>query len=226
MHAGLGREYHSMSMRALRVLFVPSESARVRNEVERATGGVPRNGEARSNRRPNMKVKMVSLVSGILALVIVSAQGSGIAQSGDELTQRTAHYRITLDIGPRSTMLRPDQAAKATKGEVMVAMPGMPMPTMTLADQGRSVNRHLEVGVYDKATGALLGSPMPTITVTDPATGKARTLQGIVGMYDIKKGERDLHFGNNIHLANGTYLVTVSVGGEQAVFKKVAVGHP
>jgi len=173
-----------------------------------------------------MKVKMASLVSGILALAVVFAQGSGIAQSGDELIQRTAHYRITLDIGPLSTMLTPDQAAKATEGEVMVAMFGMPMPTMTMIDQGRPVNRHLEVVVYDKATGASLGSPMPTITVTDPATGKARTLRGVVGMYDIKKGERDLHFGNNIHLANGTYRVTVSVGGERAVFKKVAVGRP
>jgi hypothetical protein len=173
-----------------------------------------------------MKVKMVTLVSGILALAVVSAQGSGIAQGGADRTQRTAHYKIALDIGPLSTMLTPDQAAKATEGEVMVAMPGMPMPIMTMTDQGRPVNRHLEVVVYDKATGAPLGTPMPTISVTDPATGKARTLQGVVGMYDIKKGERDVHFGNNIHLADGMYTVTVSVGGERAVFKKVVVGRP
>jgi len=36
----------------------------------------------------------------------------------------------------------------------------------------------------------------------------------------------DVHVGDNIHVANGTYRVTVSVGGERAVFKKVAVGRP
>src|SRR5512140_2756399 len=92
-----------------------------RTGVERATGGVPRGDAARSNRRPNMKVKMVTLVAGILALAVVSAPGGGIAQGGDERTQRTTHYRITLDIGPLSTMLTPDQAATATEGEVMVA---------------------------------------------------------------------------------------------------------
>ena len=148
MHAGLGREHHSMSMRALQALFVPSGSARARTGVERATGGVPRSDEARSKRRPTMNGKMVSLVAGILALAVVVAPGSEIAQGGADRTQRTAHYTITLDIGPLSTMLTPDQAAKATEGEVMVAMPGMPMPTMTMTDQGRPVNRHLEVVVY------------------------------------------------------------------------------
>lgn len=35
-----------------------------------------------------------------------------------------------------------------------------------------------------------------------------------------------MHFGDNVYLANGTYTVTVAVGGDRAVFKKVAVGRP
>jgi len=35
-----------------------------------------------------------------------------------------------------------------------------------------------------------------------------------------------VHFGDNIHVADGTYRVTVSVGGERAALKKVAVGRP
>ena len=87
------------------------------------------------------------------------------------------------------------------------------------------MNRHIEVAVYDKATDARLRSPMPRITITDRKTGRSRELQAVTAMYDVKEGQGDLHFGENVHLANGTYRITVSVGGERAVFKKVAVGR-
>ena len=173
-----------------------------------------------------MKAFNASLVLLLLLVAFASPQGSGFAQSGDELTQSTAHYRITLDIGPVPTMLRPDQVSSATEGEVPLSMPGMSMPTMAMTDQERPVNRHIEVAVYDKATGARLGSPMPRITITDRKTGRSRELKAVAAMYDVKEGQGDLHFGDNVHLAKGTYRVTVSVDGERAVFKKVAVGRP
>ena len=173
-----------------------------------------------------MKAFNASLVLLLLVVAFASPQGSGFAQSGDELTQSTAHYRITLDIGPVPTMLRPDQVSSATEGEVPLAMPGMPMPTLAMTDQGRPVNRHIEVAVYDKMTDARLRSALPRITITDRKTGRSRELQAVTAMYDVKEGQGDVHFGENVHLANGTYRVTVSVGGERAVFKKVAVGRP
>ena len=123
-------------------------------------------------------------------------------------------------------MLTLDQAFTAQAGEVMIAMPGSPKLTTAMTDQGRPVNHHLEVAVTDKATGAPRRSPMPRITITDPATGRSRTLPAVVGMYDLTKGERDVHFGNNGHLADGAYTITVSVGGERAVLKTVVVGRP
>ena len=173
-----------------------------------------------------MKALNLSLVLFILALTFVSLQGGGLAQSEDERTQSTAHYRITLDIGPVPTMLRPDQTASAVKGEVLLSKPGMPTPTMAMTDQGGPVNRHIEVAVYDTVTGARIRSAMPRITITDRKTGRSRELQAVTAMYDVKEGQGDLHFGDNVHLANGTYRVTVSVRGERAVFKKVAVGGP
>ncbi len=173
-----------------------------------------------------MKALNLSLVAFILALALVSPEGSGFAQSGGERTQSTAHYRVTLNIGPVPTILRPDQAANATEGEVPLSMPGVPMPPMAMTDQGRPVNRHIEVAVYDKATGARLSSPMPRTTITDRKTGRSKALQAVTAMYDVKEGQGDLHFGDNVYLANGTYRITVSVGGERAVFKKVAVGRP
>ena len=173
-----------------------------------------------------MKTLNLSLVSLVFALSFVSPQESGFAQSGADRAQHTTHYRITLDIGPVAMMLRPDQVAGATEGEVPLSMPGMPMPPMVMTDQGQSVNRHIEVAVYDKTTGARLRSATPRITLTDRKTGRSRDLQAITAMYDIKEGPGDLRFGENVHLANGTYRITVSVGGERAVFKKVAVGRP
>jgi len=173
-----------------------------------------------------MKTFNASLFVFILALAFVSPQGSGFAQGGDERTQSTGHYRIVLDIGPVPTVLRPDQVSSATDGEVPLAMPGMPMPTLAMTDQGRPVNRHIEVAVYDKVTGARHERPAPKITITDRKTGRSRELQAVTAMYDVTEGQDDLHFGDNVHLANGTYRITVSVGGERAVFKKVAVGRP
>ena len=173
-----------------------------------------------------MKTFNVSLFVFILALGFVSPHGSGFAQSGDERTQSTAHYRITLEIGPVPTMLRPDQAASATEGEMPLSMPGLPMPTLAMTDQGRPVNRHIEVAVYDTVTGARLKSAVPRITITDRKTGRSRELQAVTAMYDVKEGQGDLHFSDNVHLAKGTYRITVAVGGERAVFKKVAVGRP
>ena len=160
-----------------------------------------------------MKALNLSLVSFILALTLVSPQGKGIAQSGDERTQSTAHYRITLDIGPVPTMLRPDQAASATEGEVPISMPGMPMPTMAMTDQGRPVNRNSEVAVYDKVTDVRLRSPMPRITITDRKTGRSKALQTVTAMYDVKEGQGDLHFGDN-ELKIGDFVAF----GQRALF--------
>ena len=41
-----------------------------------------------------------------------------------------------------------------------------------------------------------------------------------------ERQNEDVHFGDNLHLADGTYKVTISVVGERAAFKTVAVGRP
>lgn len=129
---------------------------------------------------------------------------------------------MTLDLGPVETMLLPTQANGATSGEVMAQMPGMPMPVMTMTDQGQPVNRHLEVHLFNKTTGAVLESPIPTMTITD-AMGKSRKLASVTAMYGAKEGTSDWHFGNNVYLPDGTYTISVQVGNEQATFKDVPV---
>jgi hypothetical protein len=120
----------------------------------------------------------------------------------------------------------PDQAKVATAGEVMAPMPGMPMPSMTMMDQGHAVNLHLEVQIVNKANGKVVTDQLPVITVTDQKTGASHPLTLVTAMYGASTGLSDWHFGNNIFLAAGAYTVTVTVGSETATFKNVVVGAP
>lgn len=182
---------------------------------------------AQAARSKRMKIgvfamrRVVGVISCIVGLLL-SSPGVALAQGGGVETQTTASDKIVLVIGPVEQMLMPDQARGATSGEVMVAMPGMPMPTMTMTDQGHAVNHHLEVHVF-KTTGAVVKDLMPTITITD-AMGNARTLSSIMAMYGVKEGQSDWHFGNHVDLPAGSYTVAVKVGNEEAVFKDVMVG--
>jgi len=181
-----------MSMRALQGLFVPpSQLVRARRRTGGRPVGCPVAARRRSNRRPHER-EDVSLVAGHPRPGVVVAPGSEIAQ-GCRPHQRTAHYTITLEIGPRSTMLTPTKPPRPPRARLWSRCPACPCPD----DDDRSrrpVNRHLEVVVYDRRR-APARSPRPTITVTDPATGRRGRCRGFVGMYDIKKGERDVHFG-------------------------------
>jgi len=57
---------------------------------------------------------------------------------------------------------------------------------MALTDQGQPVNHHLEVHIYDKATGTVVTHVVPKIVVTNQvATGAARPLASIAAMYDV-----------------------------------------
>jgi hypothetical protein len=121
-------------------------------------------------------------------------------------------------------MLTPDQATKASEGEVMAMMPSMAMSGMAMTDAGHPVNHHLEVHLYNRATGALITNQMPTISIKDQGSGATRQLASVMAMYDIKQGMRDFHFGTNVYLPAGTYSVNVAVGHETAVFNDVLVG--
>jgi hypothetical protein len=158
----------------------------------------------------------------VVALMLTVSAGSAWAQEDRELTQTTGHYRITLEIGPVVTMLMPEQAAGAKEGEVMVHMPGTRM-VMGVTDQGKPVNHHLEVHIFDNTTGTLATKAIPKIMITNQGTGKSRSLASITAMYDVKESQKDLHFGSNLFLPDGKYTVLVVVGNEKAIFKDIAV---
>ena len=86
-------------------------------------------------------------------------------------------------------------------------MPGMmPMSEM----------RHLELHVYAKDAGNTVTNARVTIVLT--GTDKTRRAVPIARMYGVAEGLDDLHYGNNVNLAPGTYTVEATVNGESARF--------
>ena len=168
-----------------------------------------------------------------------------VQSAGMMATQTTATYRVDLAIEPAMMMLTPDQAMGASMGEVMMSTPSMASDSMSspsaspssadmpnagtmmmmTSDSGQAVNHHLEVHLANKATGMVASDAVPQITITNEATGASRSVSAIVQMYDVQMGQADLHFGNNVYLPDGSYSVTVMIGGETAQFSHVMVSN-
>jgi hypothetical protein len=159
------------------------------------------------------------LVPAVVIALAGAAAGGAWAMPARPLsaTAETAHYRLVLQIGSEETMYSKADAAKMhpTSGEVMVSDT---MAGMGAMPQGMAMDmRHLEVHVADRATGGVVTDAACRITVTDDATGKSQVVP-IVTMYGVREGVSDWHYGNNGPMPPGSYTVTVTVNGEQAVF--------
>jgi hypothetical protein len=127
----------------------------------------------------------------------------------------TANYRLTLEIGPPETMLAMCQVTgSAISGEVMVS--GQMTDPSPTSMQGAIY--HLELHIYDIKTGATVVLPDDQITITvTNSSGLSRTVP-ISEMFGVQEGVTDLHYGNNVLLTSGSYIVGVNVGGEKASF--------
>lgn len=156
-------------------------------------------------------------VSSLLILFATALPSAGetmlITQNGE-----TAHYRVTLQIGPMEKMYSEADAAKMhpTSGEVMVggamAMGGMNMTGSMAMD-----TRHLEVHVMDRATGKVVTTAKCQIMVTNEATKKSEMVP-VAMMYGVKEGPSDWHYGNNVSMPPGSYTVAVTIYDESATF--------
>jgi len=157
---------------------------------------------------------------------------------------RTPTYTIELTIGPAEQMLMPADAMMATSGEVMVngapmapsssmsSGPSMATPPSTGSammmttpnmDLGMAVNHHLEIHITRNDTGAVVNDVTPIIRVTDKATGESRDLPQVMAMVGVQMGPSDFHYGRNVWLPDSTYMVTVMIGADQAVYRDLMV---
>jgi hypothetical protein len=129
----------------------------------------------------------------------------------------TAHYRVSLIIGPIPKMLTAKEAKLAKEGEVIVGMDGMGMNAGP-----KNANAHLEVAIVSRSSGKQINTVMPSVVVTD-ASGKAIKLESLMQMYDVGKGMSDVHFGTNMLFSKGPHTVRVTIKGETVIFKKVSL---
>ena len=115
----------------------------------------------------------------------------GTTEQDIERTTETASYRIRLVTGP------------------VVSGPGMSMK-----DLGHPVNYHLEIHIFDRSTGDVVTNLIPTLGLKGHNTGTTQELPDLMADYHLT----DRYFGDNLHLFESKYAVTVTVGNETATF--------
>ena len=159
--------------------------------------------------------------AGVLAAGLAAG---GAARAATLATAKgvTADYRLELNVGTPEKMYSKAEAEmmKLTAGEIMVGgtmaggMPGMSAgSSATMAPMGAM--RHLELHIYDKASGNAVRGASVHITVRNAAGGKSMTVP-IAVMYGISEGKKDWHYGNDVDMPPGRYVVDVSANGEKA----------
>jgi hypothetical protein len=177
----------------------------------------------RQNRRRSMW-----RAPGLLAFVLACWPAATFAQAAPTMrVERTPQYTVVLAIGPAEQIVSPMDAMHGQAGEVAVSGGDMPMMAEHM-DQGMVANHSVTVHIALADAMTVVMDVTPTIRIMDKATGVARDLPAVMGMYGSSMGPSDFHYGQNVFLPDGTYTVTVMVGASDAAqFRDVAiVGSP
>ncbi|HTE85838.1 MAG TPA: hypothetical protein VK821_14005 [Dehalococcoidia bacterium] len=163
-------------------------------------------------------------------LAIVLAAGFGItgaqrARAADttviSMSQATKSYMIDIGIGPLANVMTPNQAKGATSGQVLVDPPQATVESIREAIL--PADHYVEVSLHRASTGALMTARIPVMSVRNLETGRSYVVDELVAMYDVTKGQDDIHFGRNVYLPAGTYDITVWAGRDRTVFTNVSV---
>jgi hypothetical protein len=157
----------------------------------------------------------------VLALPLLAGAHAGHAAASTTVSETVmaGPYKLTLDIGPLEVMYTAAQIKKLhpKSGEIMIS------GTMVMGmGMGPMPNHHLELHVFSRQTGAVVTKAMVAITIYT-AKGKLVEKVPIAVMRGIKSGASDTHFGNNVALKDGKYMVKAQVEHTTATFM-VTVG--
>jgi hypothetical protein len=173
----------------------------------------------RQNRRRYLWRVLSLLCAGLACL-----PAAAFAQAAPTtLVERTPRYTVVLAIGPAEQIVSPMDAMHGQAGEVAVTGGGMEMMAQHM-DQGLPANHSVNVHIALADAMTVVMDVTPTIRITDKTTGVARDLPAVMGMYGSSMGPTDFHYGQNVFLPDGTYVVTVMVGASDAAqFREVAV---
>jgi hypothetical protein len=164
---------------------------------------------------------------GIVVAGLVCLPSATFAETAPmTLVERTPHYTLNLGIGPVQPMVSAMDANHGMSGEVAVNGGMMSHDASMMSDhmdQGMAANHHLEVHIAQADSSMVVMDVTPTIRIVDKLSGESRDLPQVMGMYDAAMGMSDFHYGQNVFLPDGTYLVKVLVGPDAAEFRDVMV---
>src|SRR5579862_9271035 len=163
-------------------------------------------------------VLVLALCPAVIGRAMAASRAGAMGMGGQTVTATkiAGSYRITLKIGPMEQMYTQAQYKKMhpKHGEVMLsgvmAMGGMGMGKM---------NHHLEVHVLSRASGHVVDNAMVSISYAAKAgMSMAPTKVPVSKMMGIGMGMSDVHYGNNVSMAAGTYTVMVKVNATATSF--------
>ena len=156
----------------------------------------------------------VVLVASVAALAVATTAVAAVITRH----AKTASYSLTLVVGPSEAMYTQAEVKKMhpKSGEVMVG--GAMMAGSMSAMKGQT-ERHLELQVRTRASGAVVTNVIPQISVTDATAKSMGEKLSVSVMEGVGQGMADVHYGNNVSLRAGdVYKVSIVVRGEKASF--------
>lgn len=158
----------------------------------------------------------------VLFFVVSLAAGLSAFPSGDQnivKTETTDGLKIELHVLPAEPFYTSDQVKANPELEGMLVRGGAePLQP----DAKAHPNHHLIVHVFDAKTGKPLTDA--DVSMKYQLTDKQGRPQGtatevpVVIMQVIGKGAETTHYGNNVVMPDGSYVVTVVANGKKAVF--------
>jgi hypothetical protein len=153
--------------------------------------------------------------------VIIAVFACGVAQAGHFKADTTVDgMRIELHVLPAEPFFTKDQASTGNVKEGMVIMGGAkPLPL----DAEKKPTHHLVIHVFDSLsakaiTNAKVKMSYQALDVKGNHAGGPIEVPVVV-MQAVGKGKESTHYGNNVVMLDGPYVVDVSVNGKKLKFK-------
>jgi hypothetical protein len=176
----------------------------------------------KTGRQPNIKRDDIMMKkSALFVLTSIFALGLGVLNAKAVQIMKTATVdglRLELHAVKAEPFYTVEQVKANPKLQGMLIIGG----AKPLAPDAKThPNCHLIVHVFNAKTGKPLSKAKVSMTYQAEAQGKAvgvATKVPVVVMQVIGKGPISTHYGNNVVLPDGTYVVTVVANGKKAVF--------
>jgi hypothetical protein len=170
---------------------------------------------------------MRSLRDWFLAAALPAIAFAASADAADVMRTKTVGpYRVELHVLPAEPFFTKEEVATKHIKEGMEIQSGGPV----MMNAASHPNHHLVVHVFDKKSRQPLTDASVMMKFTPLGrrgnpTGAPVEVPVIV-MQAIGKGPASTHYGNNVTMPAGRYLVTATVNGQTAVFNVTASNAP